>query len=142
MQQKLALCHSRGDNTSLELGRSFSPLQPYPHKHKVALAAYVQWEKIIISDLEDNFDPLGLFHFYFNYSLIVVNTVAREKSNEMCTMKDVRNHLVKITVTQADSNNPFYIAFLQLHDFNEAKNIIISGSNGLVTWKQETTKVS
>lgn len=103
----------------------YSPLQNYLHKHKMGLAAYVQWEKIIIPDVEEGFDMLRTFHSYSDYNLIVANAVAREKLKEVGIIKDVRNNLVKMTITQAGPDDRYYIGFLQFRDFNDAKKIII-----------------
>lgn len=114
----------------------YSRLQPYLQKHKMGLAAYVQWGKIIIPDFEKAFDSLRTFHVYSDYNLIIANAVAREKLKEVGIIKDVRNNLVKMTIIQAGPDNRFYIAFLQFRDFNEAKKIIIGAGKGLITWEK------
>lgn len=54
----------------------------------------------------------------------------------MGIIKDVRNNLAKMTITQVGPDNRFYIAFIQFRDFNEAKEIIIGAGKGLITWEK------
>ena len=116
----------------------WSRLGEYLHKQKKGMAAYVQWGKIIIPDFETAFDPLRTVHIYRDYNLIVSNAVAREKLKELRIIKDIRDHRVKMTITQAGPENSYYVTFLQFHEFVEAKKIIIGAGKGLVTWEPAT----
>ena len=111
-----------------------SPLQRYLHKHKLGLAAYVQWGKILIPDSEDSFDAYRTFHTYSDYNLINGNAVAREKMKELDLIKKIRNRHVKMTITPAGEDERFYLGFLQFRDFQEAKKLINDAGQGLITW--------
>ena len=67
---------------------------------------------------------------------MIATGVAREKTKELDIMKQMCNHRVKMTVTQAGPINNFYNAFLQFRDFNEAEKIIIGAGRGFIIWER------
>ena len=81
---------------------------------------------------EEPLDALRTFQSYSDFNLIVANGVAREQMKETNIIKKVHDSPVKMTITQAGR---YYIGYLRLRDFNEAKKIIIGAGRGLVTWE-------